>query len=157
MPRMTSKSTISHSTRSAEVTFWETMTRQFLYTCLAITGSPTGVETEKGSEIVSWMTLNWTAILSYKRQSHLCCLSTEWTICESHPWVCRMPISPITMSYWHHTKYFLDLINELLWVLTNMQPQKLWQIHPNKITNSALFWLVILWTKRWIGILKLYI
>ena len=38
------------------------MTGQFLYTRLAITGSPTGVETEKGSERVSGLTLNWTAI-----------------------------------------------------------------------------------------------
>ena len=65
MPRMTSKSTISNTTRSAEVTFGETMTGQFLYTRLAIKGSLTGVETEKGSERVSGLTLNWTTILSY--------------------------------------------------------------------------------------------
>ena len=53
MPRMTSKSTISNSTRSTEVTFREIVTGQFLYTRLAITGSPTGVETKKGSERVS--------------------------------------------------------------------------------------------------------
>ena len=62
MPRMTSKSTISNSTRSAEVTFWETVTGEFLYTHLAITGSPTGVETKKGFERVSGLTLNWTAM-----------------------------------------------------------------------------------------------
>ena len=58
MPRMTLKSTISNSTRSAKMTFLETMTGQFLYTRLAITGSPTGVETDKGSERVSGMTFN---------------------------------------------------------------------------------------------------
>ena len=50
---MISKSTISNSTKSVEVTFLETMRGQFFYTRLAITGSPTGVETEKGFEIVS--------------------------------------------------------------------------------------------------------
>ena len=77
MPRMTSKSTISNSTRSAEVTFLETMIGQFLYTRLAIVGSPTRVETEKGFERISGLTLNWTTKLSYERQSHVCYLSTE--------------------------------------------------------------------------------
>ena len=53
------------------------MTGQFLYTRLVITGSLTGVDSEKGSDRVSGLILNWTAILSYKRQSHVCCLSTE--------------------------------------------------------------------------------
>ena len=77
MPKITSKYTIFKSTRSTEVTFSETVTGQFLYARLAINGSPTGVETEKSSERVSGMTLNWIAILSYKRQSHLFYLSTE--------------------------------------------------------------------------------
>ena len=38
------------------------MTGQFVYNHLAITGSPTGVETEKGSERVSGLILNWTTI-----------------------------------------------------------------------------------------------
>ena len=80
MPRMTSKSTFSKSTRSAELTFLETVTGQFLYTRLAIAGSPTGVEIEKGSERVSGLILIWTAIRSYKRQSHVCCLSTALLI-----------------------------------------------------------------------------
>ena len=62
MPRMTSKSTIYNSNRSTEVTFCETMTGQFLYTHLAITGSATGVDTKKGSKRVSGLTLNWTSI-----------------------------------------------------------------------------------------------
>ena len=36
-----------------------------------------------------------------------------------------MPVSPITTSYLHHTKYFLDLINELMWVLTQLGTLKL--------------------------------
>ena len=95
---------------TSSMKFCETVTGQFLYTRLAITGSLTRVETNKGSERVFGLTLNWTTILSYKRQSHVCCLSTEWTICESHHWVCRMPISPVTTRYLHHTN-FLDLIN----------------------------------------------
>ena len=59
---MTSKSTISKSTRYAKVTFRETMIGQFLYTRLAITGSPTRVETEKVSERVYKLTLNWNSI-----------------------------------------------------------------------------------------------
>ena len=62
MPRMTSKSTISNSTRSAEVTFIETVIGQFLYTHLAIIGSRTGVETDKGYERVTGVTLNWTSM-----------------------------------------------------------------------------------------------
>ena len=62
MPRMTSKSTISNSTRSAEVTFIATVIGQFLYTLLAITGSPTGVETEKRSKRIFGLTLNWTTM-----------------------------------------------------------------------------------------------
>ena len=67
------------------------MTAQFLYTRLAITGSFTGVETEKGSERVSGLTLNWTAILSYKRQIHVRCMSEPYVShilelvgCQSH-------------------------------------------------------------------------
>ena len=172
MHRMTSKSTISNSTRSVEVTFWDTMIGQFLYMHLAIIGSPTGVETEKGSWRVSGLTLNWIASLSYKTKIHLCCLSTESTICESHPWVCRMPISPITTSYWHHTKYFLDLINELLESLPTYDPKNLSEFILTKsqtlvATNRSvllvgtqscwLFLLVILWAKSWIDILKLCI
>ena len=85
MPRMTWNSNISNSTRYAEVKFCETVTGQFLYTRLAITGSLTRVETNKGSERVFGLTLNMTTIMSYKRQSHVCCLSIEKTICESHP------------------------------------------------------------------------
>ena len=62
MPRMTSKSTISNVTRSTEVTFCETMTGQFLYNRLAITGSSTGVDTDKGSKRFSRLTLNCTAM-----------------------------------------------------------------------------------------------
>ena len=62
MPKITSKYTIFKSTRSTEVTFSETVTGQFLYARLAITGSPTRVETEKGSERVFGLTLNWTAM-----------------------------------------------------------------------------------------------
>ena len=36
---------------------------------LDITGSLTGVEIEKGSQRVSGLTLNWTAIRSYKGES----------------------------------------------------------------------------------------
>ena len=43
------------------------MTGQCLYTHLAITGSPIGLETEKVSERVSGLTLNWTA-RSYKKR-----------------------------------------------------------------------------------------
>ena len=79
------------------------MIGKFMYTRLAITGSPTGLETEKSSERVSGMTLNWTAILSYKRQSHLCCLSTEPYVshilefvgCQSH---LSLPVTNITQN-----------------------------------------------------------
>ena len=49
MPKIVLKSTISNSTRFAEVTFEETVTGQFMYTRVSIVGSPTGVEIEKGS------------------------------------------------------------------------------------------------------------
>ena len=52
MPKITSKSTISNSITSAEVNFLETAIGKFLFTCLAISGSPTIVEIEKGSERV---------------------------------------------------------------------------------------------------------
>ena len=58
MPRMTSKSTISNSTRSVKVTFREIVIGQFSYTCLAISVSPTRVDIEKGSERVSVLTSN---------------------------------------------------------------------------------------------------
>ena len=77
MPRMTLKSTISNSTRSVEVSFKETMTGQFLYTRLDISGSPSGVETEKGSVSVSGVRINLTSIPSYKSQKHLFFLSTK--------------------------------------------------------------------------------
>ena len=57
---MTFKSTISNSTRSTEVTFCGTVIGQFQNTCLAITGSLIGVETENGFERVSILTLNLT-------------------------------------------------------------------------------------------------
>ena len=38
------------------------MVGKFLYTGLAITVSQTGVETEKGFEIVFGVTLNWTSM-----------------------------------------------------------------------------------------------
>ena len=84
MQRMISKSTISNSTRSAEVTFLETMIGQFVYTRVA-TGSSTGVETEIGCERISGLILKFSAILSCKRKSSLCCLYIERTIYESNP------------------------------------------------------------------------
>ena len=54
-----------------------------MYTRLAITGSPTKVETKKGFERISWLILKFSSILSSKKQSSLYCLYTEWTICES--------------------------------------------------------------------------
>ena len=62
MPRMTSKPTISNSTRSVEVTFSDSMIGQFPYTHLAIIGSLTGEESEKGFERVSGLILNWTTM-----------------------------------------------------------------------------------------------
>ena len=62
MTKMTSKSTISNYSRFAEVTFLETVIRQFLYTGLAITKSPTRVETEKGTESIFGHRLNWTVM-----------------------------------------------------------------------------------------------
>ena len=59
---MTSKPTISNSTRSAEVTFSYTVIGKFMYTHLAITRSPIGVEIEKSSERFYGLTLNWTAM-----------------------------------------------------------------------------------------------
>ena len=77
MPGITSKCTIYNSTRSDEVNFRESVIGQFLYTHLAITGSPTGVETEQRFERVFGLKLNRIAILSYRIQSHVYCLSTE--------------------------------------------------------------------------------
>ncbi len=74
---MKSKSTISNSTRSSEVIFLEIVTRKFIYTRLAITGSLTGVETEKCFERVAGLILNLTTILSYKRQSRVYCFYIE--------------------------------------------------------------------------------
>ena len=54
------------------------MTGHFLYTRQYITRSPTRVETEKGSERVYGLTLNRTAILSYKKQSHVHCMSEPY-------------------------------------------------------------------------------
>ena len=44
------------------------MTGKFLYTRLDMTESPTGVETENGSERVSRLTLNWIAILGVTKE-----------------------------------------------------------------------------------------
>ena len=66
MPRMTSNSTVSNFIRSAEVTFRQTVTGNFLYAHLPLTGSPIGVETMKGSEIVSRLTSKLTSNEIYK-------------------------------------------------------------------------------------------
>jgi len=68
MPRMISKSTISNFTRFVEVTFGEIVTCQILYTRVAITGSPTELETEKGSERVSGLTPKFTVIYGVKKE-----------------------------------------------------------------------------------------
>ena len=39
-----------------------------MYTRLAITGSPSGVETKKGSERVSGLTLNWNVYIELKNK-----------------------------------------------------------------------------------------
>ena len=44
------------------------MIEKFLNTRLATTGSPTGVETKKGSESVSGLTLNWTTMSGVTRE-----------------------------------------------------------------------------------------
>ena len=62
MPRKISKSTISKSTKSADMTFSKTVKRQFLYSRLAIIGSPTRVETYKGSERVFGLTPKFTGV-----------------------------------------------------------------------------------------------
>lgn len=62
MPRMKSKSIISNSTKSTKVTFCDIVTEKFLYTYLAKMEMPTGIDTEKGSAIVSRMTPKLTAI-----------------------------------------------------------------------------------------------
>ena len=62
MSRMISKLVISNSTKSAEVTSWDTITRQFLYTHRAMIDLPTGVVTETGSTRILGLTLKSTAI-----------------------------------------------------------------------------------------------
>ena len=58
MDTMTLNSTISNATRSAKVYFRDTITGKFLYTRLAINGSLTGVDTEKGFGRESGLTVN---------------------------------------------------------------------------------------------------
>jgi len=62
IPRMTSKSTMSNSMRITKVTFWETITMQFLYSRLAMTESPFGVETVKGYKSILGQRSNSTTV-----------------------------------------------------------------------------------------------
>jgi len=62
MHRMILKSIISNYIKTVEVTFWETMVGQLMYTCLAIIGSRTRAETMNGTVRVYILTLNLTAI-----------------------------------------------------------------------------------------------
>lgn len=68
MPRMISNSTISNFTRYSDVTFSKIVTGKFMYTRVAIIGSPTGVESEKRSERFSRLTLNFTAIYGVSKE-----------------------------------------------------------------------------------------
>ena len=69
MPRKTSKSTISNSTRSTTVNSEETVIVHFLYTRLAKNGSPAGMKTEKGFKNFYTNTESNFNIRSYKGES----------------------------------------------------------------------------------------
>lgn len=64
------------------MTYWETIIGKFLYSRLAITGSPTKVETEKGVKILFGITQKFTTINGVTRKEYPLYQNNHEHLCE---------------------------------------------------------------------------